>query len=48
MGNRAVLVSGDEGLPRASAVGIVGERIFRDGGAEDPRTALPYYLRPGP
>lgn len=48
LGDRAVLVCGDEGLPRASAVGIVGERIFRDGGAEDPRTALPFYLRPGP
>ncbi|HEX7519890.1 MAG TPA: tRNA (adenosine(37)-N6)-threonylcarbamoyltransferase complex dimerization subunit type 1 TsaB [Candidatus Deferrimicrobium sp.] len=45
MGDRAILVSGDEGLPRASAVGIVGERIFRDGGAEDPRTAVPFYLR---
>lgn len=45
LGDRAILVSGDEGLPRASAVGIVGERIFRDGGAEDPRTALPFYLR---
>jgi len=45
LGDRAALVSGDEGLPRASAVGIVGERIFRDGGAEDPRTALPAYLR---
>ena len=45
LGNRAILVSGDEGLPCASAVGVVGERIFRDGGAEDPRTAVPYYLR---
>ena len=45
LGDRASLVSGDEGLPRASAVGIVGERIFRDGGAEDPRTVLPAYLR---
>jgi tRNA threonylcarbamoyladenosine biosynthesis protein TsaB len=46
LGDRAILVSGDEGLPRAAAVGIVGERIFRDGGGEDPRTALPFYLRP--
>jgi tRNA threonylcarbamoyladenosine biosynthesis protein TsaB len=45
LGDRAILVSGDEGLPRASAVGIVGERIFRDGGGEDPRTAIPFYLR---
>ena len=45
LGDRAILVSGDEGLPRAAAVGIVGERILRDGGAEDPRTALPAYLR---
>jgi len=46
LGDRATLVSGEEGLPRASTVGIVGERIFRDGGAEDPRTAVPFYLRP--
>lgn len=46
LGDRAILVSGDEGLPRASAAGIVGERIFGDGGAEDPRTAVPFYLRP--
>ena len=45
LGERATLVTGDEGLPRASAVGIVGERIFRDGGAGDPRTAVPFYLR---
>lgn len=45
LGDRAILVTGDEGLPRASAVGIVGERIFLDGGAEDPRTAVPFYLR---
>jgi tRNA threonylcarbamoyladenosine biosynthesis protein TsaB len=45
LGDRAILASGDEGHPRASAVGIVGERIFRDGGGEDPRTAVPFYLR---
>lgn len=45
LGNRAILVAGDEGLPRASAVGIVGERIFRDGGGEDFRSAVPSYLR---
>jgi tRNA threonylcarbamoyladenosine biosynthesis protein TsaB len=45
LGDRATLVSGDEGLPRASAVGIVGERILRDGGGEDPRSVLPAYLR---
>jgi len=45
LGNRALLVSADEGIPRASAVGIVGERIFRDGGGEDPRAVLPFYLR---
>jgi len=26
-------------------VGIVGERIFLDGGAEAPRTVVPFYLR---
>ena len=46
LGDRAILVAGDEGLPRAGSVGILGERIFRDGGAEDPRTAVPFYLRP--
>jgi len=45
LGDRAILVLGDEGLPRAAAVGIVGERIFRGGGAEDPRAAVPFYLR---
>jgi tRNA threonylcarbamoyladenosine biosynthesis protein TsaB len=45
LGDRATLVSGDEGLPHASSVGIVGERIFRDGGSEDPRTVVPFYLR---
>jgi tRNA threonylcarbamoyladenosine biosynthesis protein TsaB len=45
LGDRATLVSGDEGLPRASTVGIIGERIFLDGGGEDPRTTVPFYLR---
>lgn len=48
LGDRAALVSGDGGLPRASAVGFVGERIFRDGGAGNPRTIVPFYLRSGP
>jgi tRNA threonylcarbamoyladenosine biosynthesis protein TsaB len=48
LGIRAVLVSADEGIPRASAVGIVGERIFRDSGGDDPRAVLPFYLRSGP
>ena len=45
LGDRATLVPADEGDPRASAVGIVGERIFRDGGGVDPRAAVPSYLR---
>jgi tRNA threonylcarbamoyladenosine biosynthesis protein TsaB len=45
LGDRAVLVFGDEGLPRASSVGIVGERTFLEGGGQDPRTAVPFYLR---
>ena len=45
LGDRATLVLGDEGHPRASAVGIVGERILLDGGGEDPPTAVPFYLR---
>ena len=46
LGDRATFVGGDEGLPRAASVGILGERIFRDGGGTDPRTAVPFYLRP--
>jgi len=46
LGGRAAFVSGDGGLPRASAVGILGERAFLSGEAVDPRTAVPFYLRP--
>jgi len=45
LGDRAILVLGEEGLPHASAVGIVGERIFREDGGEDPGAAVPFYLR---
>lgn len=45
LGARAGLVEGPEGLPRAGAVGILGEAAFREGAAEDPRTAIPRYLR---
>jgi tRNA threonylcarbamoyladenosine biosynthesis protein TsaB len=46
LGDRAGLASGPEGLPRAGAVGILGEAAFREGAAEDPRAAIPRYLRP--
>lgn len=46
LGVRAGLVEGPEGLPRAGAVGILGEAAFREGAAEDPRAAIPRYLRP--
>jgi len=45
LGGRAGLVEGPEGLPRAGAVGILGETAFREGAAEDPGTAIPRYLR---
>jgi len=45
LGGRVVLASGPEGLPRAGAVGILGEAAFREGAAEDPGTAIPRYLR---
>jgi len=46
LGVRAELVEGPEGLPRAGAVGLLGEAAFLAGAAEDPRTAVPRYLRP--
>jgi tRNA threonylcarbamoyladenosine biosynthesis protein TsaB len=46
LGNRAALVDGPEGLPRAAAVGLLGEAAFRGGAAEEPRSAIPGYLRP--
>ncbi len=46
LGNRAELVGGPEGLPRAGAVGLLGEAAFREGAAEDPGAAIPRYLRP--
>jgi tRNA threonylcarbamoyladenosine biosynthesis protein TsaB len=46
LGSRAELVEGPEGLPRAGAVGLLGEAAFREGAAEDPRESIPRYLRP--
>lgn len=45
LGDRAELVEGPEGLPSAGAVGILGERAFRAGAAEDGRTVVPAYVR---
>jgi tRNA threonylcarbamoyladenosine biosynthesis protein TsaB len=44
-GSFAEMVEGPEGLPSAGAVGILGERSFRAGGAEDPRAVVPAYVR---
>jgi tRNA threonylcarbamoyladenosine biosynthesis protein TsaB len=46
LGPRARLVEGTAGLPRAGAVGLLGEASFRGGDAEEPRSAIPRYLRP--
>lgn len=46
LGSRARLVEGPEGLPRAGAVGLLGEASYREGAAEEPRSAIPRYLRP--
>ncbi len=46
LGERAALVREEEGLPRATAVGILGARLFLAEGASDPRSSLPSYLRP--
>jgi len=46
LGSRAELASGPEGLPRAGAVGLLGEAAFGEGAAEDARAAVPRYLRP--
>jgi tRNA threonylcarbamoyladenosine biosynthesis protein TsaB len=46
LGNRAEMVEGPAGLPSAGAVGILGERIFLAGVAQDPREVVPFYVRP--
>jgi tRNA threonylcarbamoyladenosine biosynthesis protein TsaB len=46
LGNRALFVEGQEGLPSAGMVAILGERLFLAGAAADPRTAIPAYIRP--
>lgn len=46
LGERAAFVEGPAGLPSAAAVGILGERILLAGGAGDPRSAVPAYIRP--
>ena len=46
LGGRAELVAGPGGQPRAGAVGLLAETAFREGAAQDARTAVPRYLRP--
>ena len=46
LGERAGVVEGPEGLPRAGAVGLLGEAAFREGKVLEPRSAVPRYLRP--
>jgi len=46
LGSRATFVEGPEGLPAAGTVGILGERSFLAGGAENPRSSVPTYIRP--
>jgi tRNA threonylcarbamoyladenosine biosynthesis protein TsaB len=46
LGDRAEMVEGPAGLPSAGAVGILGERAFLAGVVQDPRGAVPAYVRP--
>ncbi|MCL1927130.1 MAG: tRNA (adenosine(37)-N6)-threonylcarbamoyltransferase complex dimerization subunit type 1 TsaB [Syntrophorhabdaceae bacterium] len=46
LGDRALFVTGAEGLPSAGAVGILGERAFIAGAAVNPQAAVPAYIRP--
>jgi tRNA threonylcarbamoyladenosine biosynthesis protein TsaB len=46
LGDRAEVVEGPAGLPTAGAVGILGERAFLAGAVQDPRGAVPAYVRP--
>jgi tRNA threonylcarbamoyladenosine biosynthesis protein TsaB len=46
LGDRAATIEGPAGLPTAGAIGILGERAFQGGAVEDPRSAVPAYIRP--
>ncbi|HJX73355.1 MAG TPA: tRNA (adenosine(37)-N6)-threonylcarbamoyltransferase complex dimerization subunit type 1 TsaB [Candidatus Deferrimicrobiaceae bacterium] len=45
MGERALFPPPGEGLPRASSVGLLAERMVRAGEAKEARTVVPAYLR---
>jgi len=45
LGKRALFPSPGEGLPRASAVGFLAERMVRRGETGEARTVVPAYLR---
>ena len=46
MGARALFPAPGNGLPRASAVGLLAGRMIRDGEVADARSVVPAYLRP--
>jgi tRNA threonylcarbamoyladenosine biosynthesis protein TsaB len=46
MGERVRFPPPGEGLPRASSVGLLAERMVRAGEAKEARTVVPAYLRP--
>lgn len=46
MGERALFPPPGEGLPRAASVGLLAERMVREGEAKGARTIVPAYLRP--
>lgn len=45
LGVRALFPPDGEGLPRASAVGLMAARLVAEGKAADPRGAVPAYIR---
>ncbi len=45
LGERALFPASDDGLPRASAVGLLGERMVRGERAWEVKTVVPAYLR---
>jgi hypothetical protein len=46
LGTRAVFLPAERGVPRASSVGVLGQRLAAAGGALLPEQVEPAYLRP--